>query len=51
MACSSAVERLTVNQDVADSISAGPVRESKVHTCKYLRSSALLRQQKGRQPL
>ena len=43
------VEQDAVNIKVPDSSSGGGVRENKVHTCKYLRSSALLRQQKGRQ--
>ena len=45
------VERATVNRLVVGSSPTGPVGESKVHTYKYPRSSALLRQQKGRQLL
>jgi hypothetical protein len=44
-----AVAQTTVNRRVPGSNPGGGVRENKVHTCEYLRSSALLRQQKGRQ--
>ena len=49
MGSSSVAEPCTVNALVGGSNPSFPVRENKVHTCKYLRSSALLRQQKGRQ--